>query len=707
MGFRFPETGAPEDAGETPDGGPGRRLESLELALKAGRGVAWTWDLLDDRMTFSRSAPEVYHWPPEAIPTTGAGMLGMIPDEDRVRISAAMRSAFSSGEPYDMEHRIVDPKGTVRWVSVQGQPVRDGSGRVVRVMGVSADITARKRAEDALRREKERAQVTLSAIHDGVIRTDSGGVIDFINPAAAALIGVTPEDAAGCPVDEIYRVISDVTRLPRPSLVGTCLARGVAVRAEDLCTLVARDGTEVAVRDSAAPLKDAGGRVTGVVLAFTDVSRLRILEREMSYLATHDPLTGLINRREFEKRLQEAIDRARSGGRCSALGYLDLDDFKLVNDTCGHDAGDELLRRLTSELASAVAREDTLARLGGDEFGLILCADTVEDATARCGHVLDTVRRFRFLWGDRMFEVRASIGLVGIGGSGGSMSALLSAADAACYVAKDRGRNQIHVSQPDDDELAARAGELRWVQRINEALQTGRFVIYYQQIRPLQDDAGEPIVELLLRLKGDHEVVTPGRFLSAAERYHLMPALDRWVLRTSLAAVARAGRRSGAPLFAINLSGQSLADPSFGGVLSGSIREASVDPTRLLFEITETSAISNLKTAYDIIAPLIEEGCRFVLDDFGSGLSSFRYLRNLPVSFLKIDGDLVRRATDDPPHRAMVASIHEIGLSLGLKTIGEGVESMESLETLRALGVHFAQGFHLHEPAPFDELELP
>jgi len=680
-------------------------LEQLELALKAGTAAAWSWDIETDRMDFSSHTREIMGWPTDQVPTTGNEFLERVPAEDRAAISGEFRCVFASGEPYSIEHRILYPGGSVRWVAVQGHPQRNAAGRVIRVVGVSADVTARKAAERALRQEKERAQVTLSSISDGVIRSDVDGVVDFLNPAAERLTGMARNDAIGRTVEEVYRVVAEDGRAPMDNPVRRCLELSRPVQSLSPCNLVTAGGGEIAVRDSAAPLFDASGAVVGAVLVFTDFTRLRILEKEMAYLACHDPLTGLINRREFEQRLMAVIDSGAGPKRRFALGYLDLDDFKIVNDTCGHGAGDELLRQLTSVLEATMVAGDTLARLGGDEFGLILVGCSVPEAVTRAGAVLDAIRRFRFMWDERIFDVRASIGIVTVTEAGGSMSELLSAADAACFVAKDRGRNQIHLSEPDDAEVAARTSEMQWVQRIRHALDQERLVLYFQRIRPLRPEASTRMVEVLLRLLDTNgRIVAPGQFLSAAERYNLMPTMDSWVIRNALRVIARVAVDLPDLVFAINLSGQSMGNAEIGQLILAEVERNRIKPGRLLFEITETAAISNLRTAQSIIDSLSAHGCRFVLDDFGSGLSSFRYLRNLKVSFLKIDGDLVAQVARDPIQREMVTAIHRVGETMGLQTIGEWVESRDVAETLQEIGVHFGQGFWFHRPEPITGL---
>ncbi len=426
----------------------------------------------------------------------------------------------------------------------------------------------------------------------------------------------------------------------------------------------------------------------------------------LAYQASHDALTGLVNRREFEQRLERAVASSLNHGRSHALCYMDLDQFKVINDTCGHAAGDELLRQLALILKNHLRHRDTLARLGGDEFALLLENCSQEDAL----HVADTFRAavagFRFKWGEKIFSVGMSQGLVMVTPVGGSAANLLSAADAACYVAKDRGRNQVHLYEPRDTELARHHSEMQWVSRIQKALEEKRLRLYWQEVVAL-GGAGGRHVEFLLRLaEDDGSVVLPMSFIPAAERYGLMPLLDRWVIEQVLG-LCRSGRDGGgAPLesYAINLSGASLKDPEFRRALYEDLRGNPDIAPLLCFEITETAAIGNLVVVNQFMEELRAFGCRFSLDDFGSGLSSFNYLRNLRVDYLKIDGNFVRNLAQDAVDRSMVESIHRLGKLVGLKTIAEFVESAPALEILRTIGLDYVQGDYLHKAEPIDTL---
>jgi len=443
------------------------------------------------------------------------------------------------------------------------------------------------------------------------------------------------------------------------------------------------------------------------VMVFHDVSKSRAMAQQLNWQATHDTLTGLINRREFEKRLEQALAEAKTDQHQHALLYLDLDQFKIVNDTCGHVAGDELLKQLAVLLQSKLREGDVLARLGGDELGVLL-SYCPEDKAQRVAEVLRiAVKEFRFIWENKSFDIGVSIGLVVVDAENVSVAELLSAADMACYAAKDDGRNRIHVYRRGDVDLVQRHGEMQWVNRLTRAVEENRLVLYRQRILSITDPSGaEEHYEILIRLRGENnEIIPPGAFIPAAERYGLMPAVDRWVVRTLFAAMAqqsgRACLENNECSYAVNLSGASLNDDILLEYVREQLLLHSIAPRRIWFEITETAAIANLPKASRFIKEMKALGCRFSLDDFGSGVSSFAYLKNLAVDNLKIDGSFVKDIVDDPIDFAMVQAINQIGHVMGLRTTAEFVENDAILTRLREIGVDYAQGYGIHKPEPF------
>ncbi|MHB9100819.1 MAG: EAL domain-containing protein [Sulfuricella sp.] len=587
---------------------------------------------------------------------------------------------------------------------------RDEVARLARdfsqmALALKQNSRERDQAEAALYAEKERAQVTLQSIGDAVITTDIEGRVEFLNPVAEALTGWSNGEAIGRPLTQVFNIISEITRLPVENPVEKALRQNGIVGLANHTVLIRRDGQEVHIDDSAAPIRDRDGRILGVVLVFHDVGEKRKLAHQLSYQAKHDALTGLINRGEFERLLEDLLDSAANQHKQHALLYLDLDQFKVVNDTCGHSAGDELLRQLTAHIQAKVRESDTFARLGGDEFGILLENCPLDQAVRLANVLLDEVGAFHFAWLDKTFAVGVSIGVVAITATSGLSANVLAAADTACYAAKDKGRNRVQVYSPDDSEMAERHGEMHWVARIAKAFEEERFHLYYQPIVPVQSNAPEQEqhFEILLRMRDeDNRLIPPGAFIPAAERYNMMVEIDRWVIRNALNwLIANAERPV---ICAINLSGQSVNDDRFLAFLIDQIRGTGVPPHKVCFEITETAAISNLAKASNFIKTVKSLGCSFSLDDFGSGMSSFSYLKNLPVDYLKIDGSFVRDMINDPIDCAMVESINHIGHVLGIKTIAEFVENQDILEKLRAIGVDYAQGYGIVKPCPLEDL---
>lgn len=590
------------------------------------------------------------------------------------------------GSTYPVESRI-------QLSSAWGRPV---------FLAVSNDISARKAAEEALFREHELARITLASIGDAMITTDAHGRVTYLNPVAERLTGWTSREAAGRPIEAVFRVVSGSDGRDIENPVDRVLREGATTGLDRDARLLSRDGRSYSVEDSAAPIRDRGGVAVGVVLVFRDVTESRSLAQSLAHQASHDALTGLVNRREFERVLATLIASSRAQGLAHALLYIDLDQFKVVNDTCGHGAGDALLRQAAEVLAGPLRRSDTLARLGGDEFGVALEGCDLPQARRIAAELLERLRAFRFQWNERAFRVSASIGVAALDAASPGVEAALSAADTACFLAKDKGRNQVQVFHVDDEELSVRRGEMAWVSRINGCLAENRFFLVCQRVeRLLGPRAGSTeYLEVLLRMRAeDGSVVPPMAFIPAAERYDIMPAIDRWVIAKALACLRRLlDEGLELPRFAINVSGRSLSDPGLLDFVLGELAATGVPAIHLCFEITETAAVAHLGRAARLMERLRAEGCRFALDDFGCGLSSFTYLKNLPVDYLKIDGSFVRSAVRDPVDRAMVAAIRQLGQTMGIRTIAESIEDAETLACMRAIGVDFAQGRLIHPP---------
>ncbi|MED5618636.1 EAL domain-containing protein [Ideonella sp. BN130291] len=569
--------------------------------------------------------------------------------------------------------------------------------------GVVRDITARKQAERRLFAEKELLRVTLGAIGDGVIAVDRSARVTYLNRVAEAMTGWQGDEAVGRPVQDVLRLCDSTSRARTQDPVEQVLRSGQATSREQDVLLVSRDGAERPLEDAAAPIFDDHGQVAGAVVVLHDVTRARKLAAELSHQATHDPLTGLLNRSAFEQRLDTVLQSPGGSGQTHGLLFLDLDQFKVVNDTCGHAAGDLLLRQLAQLLRGALRRGDTIARLGGDEFAVLLNDCPASAAAQVAENLRQQVQDFAFSWEARHFHVGASIGLVSFVPGEFDRAGVLRAADSACYVAKEKGRNRVHAFHANDVDLQRRAGEMDWVSRLQQALAEDRFVLYAQPIVGLDALPGAtPRFEILLRLLDEQgRMVPPMAFIPAAERYGLMGDIDRWVIRHALAEHRRHRAAVGCPVhYSINLSGSSLSDDTLGAYVQAELLTNDTPRGEICFEVTETAAVANLEVAVDLLGALRAQGCQVALDDFGAGMSSFNYLKRLPLDYLKIDGGLVRRIGDDLTHRAMVEAIHKIGHLMALKTVAEFVEDQRILDELRSVGVDFVQGYAIAKPGP-------
>jgi diguanylate cyclase (GGDEF)-like protein/PAS domain S-box-containing protein len=565
---------------------------------------------------------------------------------------------------------------------------------------LSEEVAQRLRIEKALQAEKERVEVTLHSIGDAVISTDAQARVEYLNPAAERLTGWSVEEARGQPVQEVFKVLIEETRQPERNPVERCLEAGKTLELAKPLILVSRDGREYAIADSVAPIRDPQDRVQGAVLVFHDVTETHRIARAAEYQANHDSLTGLVNRAEFERRVERALASCKQYGRHHALCYLDLDKFKVVNDTCGHRAGDMLLRGLTALLAHAVRDRDTLARLGGDEFGLLLENCPLPKAVDIAQSLVALVHDHRFEWDGTPFNIGVSIGLVPVASQVETGDVLLAHADAACYVAKELGRNRVHVYQADDSSAADPQHRVLRVTDIRDAIKCDHFQLFSQPIWTVDRDPPKlRSHELLLRMiDSTGTLILPGYFIPVAERFGLMDKIDHWVIEHAFGAYQSLVPGDTAPRISINLSASVLSEDNLLPFLHEQLDLHQVDPSNVCFEITETAAIRNIGAAKLLINELRARGCKFALDDFGSGLSSFGYLKALPVDFLKIDGSLVRRIAEERIDCAMVEAINRLAHQMGMSTIAEHVESSACLQVLRELGVDQAQGYMLGSP---------
>jgi len=559
------------------------------------------------------------------------------------------------------------------------------------------DITERTLNQAALHQQKEQAEVTLSSIADGVITTDVIGRINYINPAAETLTGLSIDEVKNKIISNVLDIKSENSELPTL----TCIREGRKVESTNGDELIMADGNIIVVHQLASPIHNVVGDVIGSVLILRDVSQSHRLASRLTWQASHDELTQLFNRREFERQLESVIQSACNENAEHSLCFMDLDKFKAVNDTCGHAAGDELLKQLSDIFRSKIRGADILARLGGDEFGIILTKCGLNHALKVAEQIRASVEEYRFIWDGRSFQVGVSIGLVAVDVTTPDVDEVFVASDSACYAAKEAGRNRVHVYSPDDAEIAQRQGETQWLVQLQSALDEDRFQLFYQPIVPIQDKNGVIHYEILLRMLDEKgQVIPPGAFIPSAERYQMMSKIDQWVIKNTFAWMDQYWQANDNEIFAINLSGQTLADPLFLEDIKSRLANCKFKASNISFEITETAAISNLKMAQQFIDELRKIGCGFALDDFGSGLSSFAYLKNMSVDFLKIDGVFVRDIANDAIDKAMVEAIHNVGNVLGLKTIAEFVEDDDIIKILEDIGVDYAQGYGIDRPKP-------
>jgi diguanylate cyclase (GGDEF)-like protein/PAS domain S-box-containing protein len=567
------------------------------------------------------------------------------------------------------------------------------------------ELQATKKAMQQLLHEKDAIarynELLLYSVTDGIFSLNTKGTIAFANPASEEILGWEQGQLNNQPfMNLIDYADSEIVSWEEHDIYKTCNL-GNAHRQE--VTFSQKNGQPFMAEYLASPLCDETGLCNGVIVIFRDVTEEHNLADKIQHQATHDALTGLINRQEFETQLTSLLDSVRTEKKHHIMMYIDLDQFKIVNDTCGHGAGDELLRQLTYRVTALVRDGDVLARLGGDEFGILMSNCDMNSGIRAANDILQSIQEFRFGWDSKSFAVGASIGLVQINAHRKSINDVMSLADTACYAAKDGGRNRIHVYDDADKEMQKRQGEMQWVSRINNAIEESAFVIQRQSIVPIAIDNTDKRdhFEVLIRMQdGSNKLVPPGAFLPAAERYNLISSVDKWVITALFSWLYKNQQEiTESLLCSVNLSGHTLGNEKFIDFLEASFIQYEVDPRTICFEITETAAISNLTTASKFIEHLRNKGCLFALDDFGSGLSSYAYLKDLPVDFLKIDGTFVKDIVDDKIDYAMVKSINEIGHVMGKKTIAEFVENDAILEKLREIGVDYAQGYGVDRPS--------
>jgi diguanylate cyclase (GGDEF)-like protein/PAS domain S-box-containing protein len=678
--------------------------QQLKLACELAKLGYWEWDEVRDCSTYySDDLFKILDIDPEIV--VDGEVAG---HEDRKHIHPEdlehyyRSTMFSDGKEdrFDIEYRAIRRNGDITFLREIGQAIRDDSGEITRSFGIILDNTDRIQVGATLRQSENRLRSLVSSSPVCILEIDLDGKLVSMNPSGLKMMGVENESEI---LGLNYLDIPISEDRERVSALMDNAKRGLGSIFE---FSAAGENGVLHLLSSFEPINDEDDNIARLMGVTQDITARKKVEEKLSYQASHDALTGLINRAEFEQRTKRLLSTIQSDKAEHAMCFLDLDQFKVINDTCGHIAGDELLRQLGGLLRNIVRNRDTLSRLGGDEFGVLMEHCALDQAHRVADAIFDSINEYQFFWEGEAFRIGVSIGLVAITEATGSYTNLLKQADAACYSAKELGRNRIHVYHPDDVEQAIRLGEMQWVGRINQALDKGRFCLYAQPILSLVDGDALMHYELLVRMLDEQgRSKPPGAFLPAAERYNLIERIDTWVVEHAISLMAsHSAFVEQVNFISINLSGQSVANAQFMPMIIALIRESNIDASKICFEVTETAAISNLSAANTFITALKYLGCRFALDDFGSGLSSFGYLKNLPVDYLKIDGMFVKDMVDDPIDKAMVKSINDIGHVMGMKTIAEFVENDAIMEQLKEVGVDYAQGYGIGKPEPFHDV---
>jgi diguanylate cyclase len=678
--------------------------QRVSLATDSGGIGIWQYDLTTRRGVWDAWMNRLYGRPPSTAEVTYQSWIEQIHPEDRGATEKAMKGAAAGAAPFDTEFRIAWHDSSVHHIRASGQITRDQLGKPVRMVGVCWDVSAMRKLTAELQEQHELLRVTLQSIGDAVITTDARGHVTWLNPVAERMTGWRAEEARGLPLERAFQIVNEQTRTPSENPVKACLRDGKVVGLANHTVLLSRDGCEYSIEDSAAPIRNEREEVLGVVLVFHDVTEQRRISGEMSHRATHDALTGLVNRGEFEARLRQALRNAHEEASEHSLMYLDLDQFKLVNDACGHAAGDQLLQQVSKILADTVRGSDTLARLGGDEFGVILTHCTREQAQRVAEKICQRMDAYRFVRDGRPFRIGASIGLVPLDARWSTTAAIMQAADTVCYAAKEAGRNRVHTWVESDASMRARNSEMRWATRLSQALDEERFMLFAQRIEALGASPQGLHFEVLLRmLDEDGKLVLPGSFLPAAERFHLSSRLDRWVLKQSLVQLLSLRDLSAVDTMSVNLSGQSIGDRAFHRDAIEMLKAAGTTVCqRVCLEITETAAVTNMADASLFINQVRSLGVRIALDDFGAGASSFGYLKTLTVDLLKIDGQYIKDLLSEPLHDVTVRCFVDVARVVGVKTVAEFVDKPAVLARVREIGIDYAQGFLLHRPEPIE-----
>jgi len=674
--------------------------ERITVATQSGKIGVWDWNSIDNKLTWSMEMYSLYGISKLAEPANYESWLSRVHPDDREVARQQLKHNPDTTDTNNSEYRVQWDDGSIHHLQSARHVRRDSNNNATGVLGVSWDVTQLRNMSNELAEQHELLRVTLQSIGDAVITTDAAGQVTWLNPVAEKMTGCMAENAIGNAIYDVFNIVDESTREPALNPIEACLNGDKTGRPANQNLLLSCNGEEFGIEDSASAIRSVNNEVLGAVLVFRDVTETRRLSVEMNYRATHDSLTNLKNRSEFESCLQRTLHKAHNTNSTSALMFIDLDQFKLVNDTCGHTVGDQLLQQVAELLAGCVRSTDTLARLGGDEFGVILEDCTGKQATRIAQKICRRVDDFRFAHGGQRLRIGTSIGLVSLDKRWDTTASVMQAADSSCYTAKEAGRNRVHVWYDTDEEMQSRRDEMQWATRLEQAIDENRFVLYAQRIAPLVTEQQGLHAEVLLRLLDEEgNIVPPAVFLPAAERFHLATRIDRWVLQHSIDQLVRIADIKTVNMLCINLSGQSVGDKVFHRDAIAMLTAAGENVCQsICLEITETVAITNITDATAFIAKVRELGVRVALDDFGAGASSFSYLKILDVDILKIDGQFITGMIDDTLDAAAVRCFVDVAATLGLKTVAEFVKSKEILDQVESIGIDYAQGYLLHKP---------
>jgi diguanylate cyclase (GGDEF)-like protein/PAS domain S-box-containing protein len=679
--------------------------ERIRLAVEAGGVGLWHWDMQAGVLHWDQRMHALYGSDPSTFGGTSEDWIERLHPGDAATAQAQIAATLDDGVPFNTTYRIVRTDGEVRHIRALARIVQNERLPPV-LVGTNWDVTDHVLAAHALADEKERLRIMLQSIGEAVICTDREDRVTFMNEAAEDLLERRSSDVLGQPLDSIYRPVHEETGAVIASSTRVAMREGRTIDRDRQGILVRTDNSRRSIRGLASPLVASTGEIVGSVLAIQDTTAAQALQRDLAYAATHDMLTGLKSRVAFETALTEALEDARAKGNRHALLYIDLDRFKVINDTAGHAAGDSILKNVGAALRSAVRACDIVARLGGDEFAVLSRDCGLADAERIAGGILALIAGERFHWSGKVFEIGASIGIAVIDHLSKSGGAVLACADVACYSAKSAGRNRLSVFRSDAGEARRHLSELQVASGIRDAIAGNRFRLYAQEIRDLASPLKHGMhVEILTRMVApDGTILRPAAFIPAAERFDLMGSIDRWIIRAAFRDFASGVMAVPNLAVALNLSANSLSDPDLWSFVQAELEASALDPARLIFEITETSVINNYAASERFIAQARELGCGISLDDFGTGVSSFAYLKRFRVDTIKIDGAFVGNMRDSRYDRTIVRVIGEIAKEIGVDVIAEGIEDAGVVEILQSLGIRYGQGYLFHRPRPLAEV---